>query len=150
MNAASQPSSGPIHTTIRRVDQLIPVDDISQLCSVQAMLEDARITATTVGSTPYSAPQSSPLDSNLQTQSTPVANNPLDTDSDLQTPTPAPTPPTSVASGPPDSDLDSGESDTDSSFSDPDWKQKNKSKPGNGCKRSTRANRDPAMAHCSL
>ena len=82
------------HTTIRRVDQLIPVDDISQLRSVQAMLEDARITATTVGSTPYSAQQPSPPDSNLQTQSTTVANNPLDTDSDLQTPTPAPTPPT--------------------------------------------------------
>ena len=102
MNAAGQLSSGPTHTTIRRVDQLIPVDDISQLRSVQAMLEEARINATTVGSTPYSAQQSSPPDSNLQTQSTTVANNPLDTDSDLQTPTPAPTPPTPVpASTPP-------------------------------------------------
>ena len=102
----------------RRIDQLIPVDDISQLRSVQAMLEDARLTATTVGSIPYSSPQSSPPDS------------------DLQTPTPAPIPPTPVANNPPDSD--------------PDWKPKNNNKSGNNCKRSTRANRDPTMAHCSL
>ena len=78
MNEAGQLSGGPTHTTIRRIDQLIPVDDISQLRSVQAMLEDARLTATTVGSIPYSSPQSSPPDS------------------DLQTHTPAPIPPTQI------------------------------------------------------
>ena len=128
MNEAGQLSGGPTHTTTRRVDQLIPIDDISQLRSVQAMLEDARLTATTVGSIPYSSPQSSPPDS------------------DLQTPTPAPIPPTPVANNPPDSDPDSCESDTGTPPSDPDWKQKNNDKSGNNCKRSTRANRDPTMA----
>ena len=130
MNEAGQLSGGPTNTTTRHVDQLIPINDISQLRSVQAMLEDARLSATTVGSIPHSTPQIPPPNS------------------DPSTPTPDPIPPTPVtpvANNLPDSDSDSSEPDNDTSSSDPDWKQNN-----NNCKRTTRANRDPTVPHCSL
>ena len=135
MNEAGQLSGGPTHTTTRRVDQLIPIDDISQLRSVQAMLEDARLSATTVGSIPHLTPQIPPPNS------------------DPPPPTPDPIPPTlatSVANNLPDSDSDSSEPDNDTSSSDPDWKLNNNNTSGNNCKRVTRANRDPTVPHCSL
>ena len=63
MNEAGQLSGGPTHTTTRHTDQLIPINDISQLRSVQAMLEDARLSATTVGSIPHLTPQIPPPNS---------------------------------------------------------------------------------------
>jgi hypothetical protein len=45
-DANGQLAGGPTHESTRCIDQLIPIDDASQLRSVQTMLEKARLTAT--------------------------------------------------------------------------------------------------------
>ena len=46
LNASGQLTGGPTHESHRSIDQLIPIDDASQIRSVQAMLEKASRIAT--------------------------------------------------------------------------------------------------------
>ena len=167
MDGAGQLTGRPTQTTIRRVDQPIPIDDISQLRSVQAMLEDARLRATIVGN-PSSSVPSTPTPPS--TMPTPAQATLQDSDSPISSPrTPATSPPpltptlppstliTPASNSPaqatlPDSDSDSHDSEPDNDYvsSDPTYVAAKTAKPGNKCKRVTRANRDPAVPHCSL
>jgi hypothetical protein len=136
-DANDQLAGGPIHESTRCIDQLIPIDDASQLRSVQTMLEKACLTATKPNNNPSASPP--PLKHIINSAPTKLNDNDKVEEKDEGN--------DEVVEEDEDKDVDDDEDKKDVS-KDPICKYK--VTVNNENRRVTRSNKDPATPHCSL
>jgi hypothetical protein len=138
IDANGQLAGGPEHESYRSIDQLIPVDDASQLRSVEAMLGKANNMA--YRHTPAPIPTIMEKDDEKQNKMN-IPSTQEDVGSTDKK--------DSNKTDPTEEDTDTtDEEDEEKTSKDPTYK--NKVKTENSSKRVTRSNKNPGNIHCSL
>ena len=137
IDANGQLTGGPTHESSRSIDQLIPIDDASQIRSVQTMLEKAHLTATKPDSNHPAFPPPfqhiiNSVPTELRNDEEVEGNNEDQNKADLI-----------------EEDIDTTDDEDEKEASkDPTYKYR--ATIDNNNRRVTRSNKNPATPHCSL